>query len=106
MGTDISFMFVHTITVAPFEGVGPRGKVYGAPVPVACLFEEKVRLVRAPSGDQVTSSSTAYAALDTVCPAESKVTTPSGRLTTVILAARRDGGGVLPTPDHLEIQLL
>ena len=53
----------------------------------------------------VTSSSTAYARLGTDAPAQSRVTLPGGRVTSVIAALRRDGGA-LPVPSHLEIQLV
>lgn len=78
---------------------------FGPAVSVRCFLDAKVRLIRgAPEGDQLVSSSTAYAPLATVAPAESRVTLPDGRVTTVMQALRRDGGG-LPTPDHLEIVL-
>ncbi|WP_237542519.1 MULTISPECIES: hypothetical protein [unclassified Streptomyces] len=67
-------------------------------------MDEQTRLVRAPAGDQVTSSSTVYARLDTVCPAKSRIVLPSGRRTTVIGAYRR-GAGSLPVPGHLEVHL-
>lgn len=106
MGIDISYLFVHSISVEPYEGSGGYGPTYGDPVTVSCLVEERSRQVRAPAvntdGGIVVSSSTAYASLDTVAPAGSRVTLPSGRVTTVIDAYLHDGGG-LPTPDHLEI---
>ncbi|WP_158070560.1 hypothetical protein [Streptomyces luteocolor] len=52
----------------------------------------------------MTSSATVYARPDAVCPAHSRVTLTSGRVTTVVAAYKRGGGG-LPTPDHLEVQL-
>lgn len=95
----------HTVTVEPYEGTGSYGPIYGAPVLVRGFLDERTRLVRAPSGDEVTSSSTVYCRLDAVsAPPKSRVTLPDGRTTTVIQALRRDGGG-LPTPDHLEVQL-
>ncbi|PBC80113.1 hypothetical protein BX265_4949 [Streptomyces sp. TLI_235] len=95
----------HRITVEPYLGSSAYGPKYGPEVTgVRCFLEERTRLVRAPGGEEVVSSSTAYAPLATVCPARSRVTLPDGRTTTVIAALRHDGGG-LPTPDHLEIQL-
>ncbi len=61
-------------------------------------------MVRNPAGEEVTSSATVYARPDAVCPAHSRVTLTSGRVTTVVAAYKRGGGG-LPTPDHLEVQL-
>ncbi|MEV6105701.1 hypothetical protein AB0M28_13435 [Streptomyces sp. NPDC051940] len=105
MSTDISFLFGHTVTVEPYEGQSGTGPVYGGPVAVRCFLDEKTREVRDRHGEVVVSSSTAYCRLDTVAPAESRVTLPDGRATRVIAALRRDGGG-LPTPDHLELQLV
>lgn len=99
------FLLRHQITVEPYEGDGPYGPVYGAPVVVRCFLDQATRLVRNPGGEEVTSSSTAYCPLDTAAPAKSRATLPDGRQTTVIDAKRRDGDG-LPTPDHLEVQLL
>ncbi|MDX3637677.1 hypothetical protein PV728_47405 [Streptomyces europaeiscabiei] len=100
-----AFLLRHEVTVEPFLGNSSNGPLYGASAVVRCFVEEKTRLVRAPSGEEVTSSSTFYALLTTVCPAKSRVTLPSGRRTTVIEAIPQDGGG-LPTPDHLEVRLM
>lgn len=94
----------HTVTVRALSGQGPYGPVYADPRAVRCFLDQQTRMVRNAAGDEVTSSSTFYARLDTVCPAGSHVTLPDGRTTTVIAALRRDGGG-LSTPDHLEVQL-
>lgn len=98
------FLLRHTVTVEPFVGNSSNGPLYGAPAQVRCFVLEKTRVVRNPSGEEVTSSTTVYARLATVCPAKSRVTLPSGRTSTVIDAVRQDSGG-LPTPDHLEVQL-
>lgn len=94
----------HTITIEPYLGDTSMGPSYGPPVTSRCFLDAKTRVVRSPSGREVTSTSTAYCPLATVCPAESRVTLPDGRTPLVIAALRRDGGG-LPTPDHLEVQL-
>ena len=98
------FLLRHMVSVEPFLGNSSNGPLYGAAVDVRCFVLEKTRMVRAPSGEEVTSSTTVYARLETVCPAKSRVTLPSGRKSTVIDAVRQDSGG-LPTPDHLEVQL-
>lgn len=95
---------VHTITVEPRLGESSTGPVYGPPVTVRCFLDEQTRAVRSAGGEQVTSTSTAYADLGTEAPALSRVTLPGGRVTTVIQAKRRDGQR-LGTPNHLEIQL-
>lgn len=97
------WLMVHRITVEAYAGAGAYGPVYAAPVTVRCLLDEQTRLVRSPSGGEVTSSSTALCPLDTVCPPASRVTLPDGRITTVINSLRRDGGP-LPVPSHLEVQ--
>ncbi|MFF7452099.1 MULTISPECIES: hypothetical protein [unclassified Streptomyces] len=99
------YLLRHLVTVEPLLGNSATGPRYGPPVQVRCFVEEKTRMVRNPAGEEVTSSSTLYARPDTVCPAKSRVTLPSGRKTTVIEAVRQDGGG-LPTPDHLEVRLM
>ena len=98
------FLMRHEITVEPYLGDTSKGPRYGPPVTVRCFLDEQTRGVRSPAGEQVTSTSTAYADPDTSAPAFSRVTLPSGRVTKVIQLKDRDGGG-LPTPDHVEIQL-
>ncbi|MFI8299989.1 hypothetical protein ACIGCZ_29095 [Streptomyces nigra] len=95
---------VHEITVEPYRGESSTGPLYGQAVTVRCFLDEQTRAVRSPGGEQVTSTSTAYADLATEAPALSRVTLPGGRTTTVIQAKRRDGRQ-LGTPNHLEIQL-
>lgn len=99
------WLLQHTVTVEAWQGEGPDGPRFAAPTTVRCFLDEEVRLVRAPDGTQVASSGTAYAPLETVAPAVSRVTLADGRVTSVIAALRRDGGA-LPVPSHLEIQLV
>lgn len=94
----------HRITIDPYLGDSSTGALYGPPQQVRAFVDEQTRVVVSPGGEQVTSSSTAYTAPGTTAPPLSRVTLPSGRVTTVIAALPRDGGG-LPTPDHVEIQL-
>lgn len=96
--------FIHEISVEAYDGESSTGSLYGAPTTVKCFLDEQTRAVRTPGGEQVTSTSTAYADLETTAPALSRVTLPGGRTTTVIQAKRRDGKS-LGTPNHLEIQL-
>lgn len=99
-----SFLLQHRVTVEPFLGNSATGPRYGTATEVRCWLEQKTRAVISPSGEEVTSSSTFYALPDTVCPAKSRVTLPSGRKATVIAAVPQDAGG-LPAPNHLEVQL-
>ncbi|MET9729671.1 hypothetical protein ABZZ79_03090 [Streptomyces sp. NPDC006458] len=94
----------HEITVEAYDGESSTGPLYGAPATVRCFLDEETRMVRSPGGEQTTSTSTAYADLDTTVLAQSRVTLQDGRITTVIAVKRRNGRG-LQTPDHLEIQL-
>lgn len=96
--------FIHEITVEPYLGESSTGALYGPPAAVRCFLDEQTRAVRTPAGEQVTSTSTAYADLGETASPLSRVTLPDGRKTTVIQAKRRDGGR-LGTPNHLEIQL-
>lgn len=99
-----SFLLQHSMIVEAWQGEGPYGPSYAAPSAVRCFLDEQTRMVRSPGGEEVTSSSTAYALPNAVCPPRSRVTLPSGRITTVIASYARDGGN-LPTPDHVEVQL-
>lgn len=104
MGAIPPRFLIHEITVEPHTGESSRGPRYGAPVTVKCLLDEQTRAVRTPGGEQVTSTSTAYAGLGENAPPLSRVTLPGGRVTKVIQTKRRDGK-TLGTPNHLEIQL-
>lgn len=99
------FLMRHQVTIEPYLGETSKGPKYGPSVVVRpCFVDEQTRGVRTPAGDQVTSTSTVYADPGIQAPPFSRVTLPSGRVTKVIQAKDRDGGG-LPTPDHVEIQL-
>lgn len=104
MGALPGWLLRHTVTVEPYLGQSAYGPRYGPPGTVRCFLDQQTRMVRASDGTQVTSSSTVYTRLEEAAPAQSRVTLPDGRVTTVIAALRRDGAG-LPTPDHLELQL-
>ena len=93
----------HTITVEPYVGSGAYGSTYGPPVEVDCRVEDMVRLVRSSTGDEVTSSTTVVCDVDTVIPAESRVTV-KGRVTTVLSVADPSTGGRSGL-DHLEVAL-
>ncbi|MGW4648043.1 hypothetical protein [Kitasatospora sp. NPDC004289] len=104
MGTVPGWLLRHQITIEPYLGDAAYGPVYGPPVTVRCLLEEKTREVRSSTGEQVISSSTAYCPPGTTGPPSSRVTLPDGRLTSVIAKLDRSAPG-LPTPDHVELQL-
>jgi hypothetical protein len=96
----------HRADIEPYLGPSAYGPRYGPVLAgVRGFLDQQTRLVRAADGSQVTSTSTFLCRLDVDAPAGSRVTLPDGRKTTVIAALRRDGKG-LPTPDHLEVQLV
>jgi hypothetical protein len=94
----------HVVTIEPKTGDGPFGPVLGPAATARVFVDDQRRMVRDANGTEVVSSSSIYAPLATVCPPGSRVTLPGGRTADVIVAKRRDGGG-LATPDHLEVSL-
>lgn len=104
MGVIPAFVLVHTVTIEAYLGDSANGPRYGAPVTARALVEETVRTVRNAQGEEVVSSTTVYMLPTQACPPESRVTTPSGRVASVITSTPHDGGG-LPTPDHREVTL-
>lgn len=93
----------HTVTLEAHAGPGAYGDVYDPPAELSgVVVDQKRRLVRAPNGSQVVSSTTVYAPLGTACPDRSRITLPDGQQTLVITTAPRDGAG-LDVPEHLEI---
>jgi len=101
-----AFWLQHQVTVEPYEGNSGKGPVFAAPVVVRCWLEETNRMVRAADGNEVTSSAQFYCRLDALdARPESRVTLPSGRVTTILTLAKRDAGR-LPLPEHLEVSLV
>ena len=104
MGVIPGFLLRHAVPVEAFTGQGPFGPAYADPVTVRCFVDEKTRLIRSATGDQVVSGATVYAEPGLTAPVGSRVTLPSGRVATVLAVSARDGGG-LATPDHVELAL-
>lgn len=73
-----------TAVIEPYAGTGGLGPVYGAPVPVACLIDDTVRLVRATDASEVVSSTTLHTPPGVVAPPGSRVTFSDARESTVI----------------------
>ncbi|MEV2203739.1 hypothetical protein AB0E11_27785 [Streptomyces fradiae] len=93
----------HRITVEPYVGDSAYGPQYGPPVEdVPALVAETVRTVRDREGREVTSTAQVIAEPDLNCPAESRLTLPSGRRTRVLSVAAHTAPG-LPTPDCTEV---
>ncbi|WP_457028105.1 hypothetical protein [Kitasatospora sp. P5_F3] len=105
MGAVPGFLLRHRISIEAYEGDSAYGPVYGPAAVVRCLLDQKTREVRSATGEQVISGSTAYCPPGTVAPPGSRVTLPDGRQTSVIATLDRSAPG-LPTPDHVELQLV
>lgn len=99
----------HTIVVEPYTGSGAYGDVYGTAVTVTpCYVDATRRRVRVTTqdaaGHEVVSSAQVYCLPDTVAPAGSRVTLPSGAITKVLDVADLDSAG-LGLCDHVELVL-
>lgn len=93
----------HRITVEPYTGDTAYGPAYGPPVEgVPALVSEVVRTVRDREGREVTSTAQFIAAPGLDCPPESRITLPSGRITTALSIARHTAPG-LPAPQSSEV---
>ena len=94
----------HKVDVEPYEGTGAYGDQYLPLVAgVRCFKDDKRRLVRAASGEEVVSETTLYLRLDqaTRFVPGSLVTLPD-RTSKVISCAHRDDGG-LGAWQHIEV---
>lgn len=93
----------HRVTVEPYRGDSAYGPLYGDPVAdVPALVAETVRTVRNREGREVTSTATVIAGPDLDCPAESRITLPSGRVTRALNVAEHTAPG-LPVPTSTEV---
>lgn len=97
------WLLQHSATIEPYAGAGANGPVYGAGVVVRCFRDDKRRLVRSGTGEQVVSETTLYCPPGTVAPPQSRVDL-GHRKATVITLSDRDGGQ-LPVPSHVEVNL-
>ncbi|MFE9340866.1 hypothetical protein [Streptomyces sp. NPDC007063] len=102
--TDVPrWLLCHRVTVEPYAGDSAYGPTYGPAVEdVPALVAETVRTVRDREGREVTSTAQIIAAPDLDCPAESRVTLPSGRTTRVLTVAHHTAPG-LPVPQSSEV---
>lgn len=98
-----AFLLRHRVTVEPYLGDSAYGPRYGEPVPgIPALVGEAVRLVRAPDGREVTSTAQVITAPGLNCLPGSRLTLPSGRVTTAITVAHHTAPG-LPVPACTEV---
>lgn len=98
-----------TILVEALDGASGYGDLYTAPVTVEdCYVDHTRRWVKVQTGDaagaQRLSSTTVLAPPGTVAPAGSRVTLPSGVVSTVITSSLLDAHGH-DLPEHVEISL-
>lgn len=103
---DDGWLYPHAVTVQTYQGEGGLGGTsYAAAVDVACSFEDTTENVVSPTGQTVTSSSRLVCPLDEASrfEAETRVTDPWGRVTTVIRRNRWTGGGF--GPESCEVYL-
>lgn len=104
MTDDLADFWVHTVTVEALTGSGGMGDTYAAPVPLLCFVDDKRRLVRSASGEEVISETTIYAPKGTSLPDQSRVNLPSGRAALVISTSIFDSAA-LDLPDHIVLAL-
>lgn len=107
MSGDITDFFVHTLTVATFDGAGAFGPVYGTPETVTGYLDGKTQLVRSLTGEQVVSQSSFYCTVadSAKFTPDSKVTTADGRAQQVISVNTLDAAGTMPGVEHAVIYL-
>ncbi|MEU6822803.1 hypothetical protein ABZ921_19425 [Streptomyces atriruber] len=98
-----AFLLRHRITVEPYLGDSAYGPQYGPAVAdIPALVAESVRLVRAADGRDVTSTAQVIAEPGLNCPAGSRITLPTGRITTALSVAHHTAPG-LPVPACCEV---
>lgn len=96
----------HTVIVRAYEGTGPYGEVFAAPVVHRAFVEDRRRLVVAAGGEEVVSETTVYTGPDGPVPVGSQITvwpgTPYERTARVITTSRYEHPAAW---SHLEIAL-
>lgn len=101
MGRVPSFLMRHTVTVLDYQGEGGVGPILGPPVEVKCWIDDKRRIVRNASGEQVVAESTFVAPPGTAVKAGDRVVI-NGRATEAIAVSVFDSRG-LAAPDNVEV---
>ncbi|MDJ1136217.1 hypothetical protein [Streptomyces iconiensis] len=92
----------HRVVIEPYRGDSAYGPTYGTAIEISALVSEKVRTVRDKEGREVTSTAQIIAFPDLDCPAESRITLPTGRITRALTAAHHTAPG-LPVPQSTEV---
>lgn len=96
-----AWLLVHEVTVRPFLGEGSNGPIVGDPVPLQCMAQGGVRLIRNTEGNTTTASLTLYAAPGAQVPTGSTVEWNGGTWTVLQVLPHDDGG--LGAPQHVEV---
>ncbi|MFE5852014.1 hypothetical protein ACFQ61_02140 [Streptomyces sp. NPDC056500] len=98
-----TWLMPHRITIEPYIGESAVGEVYGPPGdPLPALVSETVRTVRDRTGREVTSTAQIITAPGLDCPPQSRITLPTGRVTTALHIAPHTAPG-LPVPQSMEV---
>ncbi|MGC5343647.1 hypothetical protein [Streptomyces sp. DT171] len=93
----------HRIVIERYRGEGPVGSLYYPPgLPVPALVSETVRTVRDRTGAEVISTAQIIAEPGLDCPPQSRITLPSGRVTTALHVAAHTAPG-LAVPASTEV---
>jgi hypothetical protein len=95
-------MLPHTVTIEVYQGDTAYGPTYGAPVTARAYVEDEVKTVRNAQGEEVVSGTKVWLFPTQPCPPESRLTTPSGRVQSVITSALLEFPG---TPSYREVRL-
>ncbi|MFD6968382.1 hypothetical protein [Streptomyces sp. NPDC059949] len=95
-------MLPHTVTIEVYLGDAAYGPTYAAPVTARAYVEDEIKTVRNAQGEEVVSGTKVWLFPTQDCPPESRLTTSSGRIQSVITS----GLFVFPgTPSHREVRL-
>ncbi|MGW0686547.1 hypothetical protein [Streptomyces sp. f51] len=92
----------HRVVVEPYDGDSAYGPTYRPPFEVRALVAEATKLTRNREGVEVTSTAQVITEPDLDCPAESRLTLPSGRITKALSVANHTAPG-LPVPQSTEV---
>lgn len=96
------FLLRHRVVVEPYDGDSAYGPTYRPAIEVRALVAEANKLTRNREGVEVTSTAQVITEPGLDCPAESRLTLPSGRITKAISVAAHTAPG-LPVPQSTEV---
>lgn len=95
-------MLPHTVTIEIYLGDTAYGPSYAPPVTARANVEDEEKTVRNGQGEEVVSGTRVWLFPTQDCPPESRITTPSGRVQSVITSSLFEFPG---TPSHREVRL-